>query len=112
VYWIDGGLTVDQENVRCERLLGGGKLVFHIIGRFDYASGVELKTLAKSQRKAKEYVIDLKEVSYINSSAFGVMLAIREIFEIENSDIFLINASPDIRKMLSIVNFDQLFTVV
>jgi anti-anti-sigma factor len=95
--------------VSCERVKE--KLIFHVNGSFNHAVGVDLKNLAKSQKKAKEYVIDLEGVSYINSSAFGVLLTIRETFGITNNEISLINVSDEVKQMLSVVNFDRLFKV-
>jgi HptB-dependent secretion and biofilm anti anti-sigma factor len=90
----------------------GNRLTFCIEGTFDYEVVGNLKKLCEKQKKAAEYVIDLKGVAYINSSAFGAMLYIKEVYEAGNDDISLINASPTVMKMLKMINFDQLFRVV
>jgi anti-anti-sigma factor len=86
-------------------------LTFKILGEFDYTTGVKLKKLAQRQSKADEYIIDLKMVKYINSSAFGAMIVLKEIFQADDNSISLINASPEIMQMLKAVHFDKLFRV-
>ncbi len=100
----------ESGEVYCERQ--GVKLVFHVTGNFDFRTGNQLKELAKNQERALKYVIDLRQVKYINSSAFGVMLSLREHFDADIDNFSLINASPVVKGMLDVVNFNKLFTVV
>jgi anti-anti-sigma factor len=97
-------------SITCERK--GDKLTFYVVGSFDFALGVELKNLAKKQPKAKEYAVDLEGLTYINSSAFGAMLFLRELFGANNDSLSLINASPDILKMIKAIKFDTIFRVI
>jgi HptB-dependent secretion and biofilm anti anti-sigma factor len=101
-----------ESAVSCSRV--SGKLTFRINGVFDYKVVMDLKKLATKQArtKAKEYVVDLKEVTYINSSAFGALIFIKEAFGASNEDISIVNPSPEVRKMLEVVNFHQLFKIV
>jgi HptB-dependent secretion and biofilm anti anti-sigma factor len=101
---------MDSGAVTCERQ--DDKLTFRIIGSFNYAIGSELKKLANRQSKASEYIIDLRAVTYINSSAFGVMLILREMFGADEDNLSLVNASPEIKKMLNVVKFETIFKVV
>ncbi|MBF0454124.1 MAG: STAS domain-containing protein [Magnetococcales bacterium] len=101
---------MDSGTVDCERK--EGKLTIRLQGSFDYGVVVKLKRLLETQSKASEYVIDLQEATYINSSAFGAMVYIKEKFSASNDEISIINASPSIMKLLKSVHFDQLFRVV
>ncbi|MBF0447210.1 MAG: STAS domain-containing protein [Magnetococcales bacterium] len=103
---------MDKQNVSCERK--NGQLIFYISGSFDYKSGVQLKNLANKELelgREKEYVIDLKNVRYINSSVFGAMIILKEIFGATSESFSLINASPEVLKMLKTVHFHTLFNI-
>lgn len=98
--------------VHCERG-GGGSVTFRIEGAFDYAVVVELKRMAAEQETAPDAcVIDLKQTTYINSSAFGGLLFLKQTFGLPDEAIRIVNASPPVRKMLEAVHFDQLFNVL
>jgi anti-anti-sigma factor len=56
-------------------------------------------------------VIDLKEATYLDSSALGMLLLLRDHAGGEDSCIRLVNSSSDVRKILAISNFHKLFDI-
>jgi HptB-dependent secretion and biofilm anti anti-sigma factor len=56
-------------------------------------------------------VVDLKDATYLDSSALGMLLLLREHAGGDESDIRVVNSSPDVRKILGISNFDKLFDI-
>jgi anti-anti-sigma factor len=65
------------------------------------------KTYAKGE---KRFVVDLENADYLDSSAMGMLLQLRD-YGIEGSDIELVNGNDAVRDILEIANFDKLFKV-
>ena len=56
-------------------------------------------------------VVDLNGATYLDSSALGMLLLLRDHAGSDKADIRLINCNPDVRKVLSVSNFEQLFAI-
>lgn len=90
----------------------GRKLTIHIDGRFDFACHQAFRdAYEKPPRPADEFVIDLGKTTYLDSSALGMLLLLRDYAGGDNAKIRLDNASSDVRKILAISNFTQLFDI-
>lgn len=55
--------------------------------------------------------MNLKDATYLDSSALGMLLLLRDHAGGENAEITLTNANADVRKILAISNFEQIFDV-
>jgi HptB-dependent secretion and biofilm anti anti-sigma factor len=83
-----------------------------IDGRFDF-------TLYRAFRDAytpyKEsgttYVLDLAKADYMDSSALGMLLQLREHAGGETAKIRIINCRPSLTKILKIANFQRMFAI-
>lgn len=83
-----------------------------ISGRFDFNLHQEFRNAYENaDPKAVRYRIDLADTDYIDSSALGMLLLLRERAGGDQSDIDVINCSAEIRNILTISNFDQLFNI-
>ncbi len=60
---------------------------------------------------ARRYVVDLGGATYLDSSALGMLLLLRDHAGGDAAQIRLINCNADVRKVLSISNFQQLFVI-
>ena len=58
-----------------------------------------------------ELEIDLGEVDYLDSSALGMLLMLREKAQAANKKIVLSNCKGSVRQVLEIANFGKLFTI-
>ena len=58
------------------------------------------------------YVVDLKDATYLDSSALGMLLLLRDHAGGDSSQVKIVNCNADVKKILSISNFEQLFTIV
>jgi anti-anti-sigma factor len=88
----------------------GQKLTILVKGRFDFGKHQEFSDSYKNY-KPSSVVVDLKEATYLDSSALGMLLLLRDHAGGENSDVRVINGSSDVRKILAISNFDKLFDI-
>ena len=89
-----------------------GELIIKIAGRFDFSSHQDFrKTYESLDEKVKNYIIDFSETSYLDSSALGMLLLLRDYAGGESDNIKITNCCDDVRKILTISNFEQLFTI-
>jgi len=88
-------------------------LTITIQGRFDFSSLQAFRTnYEKVAPKPQNFTVDLKETDYIDSSALGMLLALRDYAgDDKNSEIKIINANPDVRQILLITKLDEMFKV-
>ena len=90
----------------------GRKLTIAIKGRFDFAKHQEFRyAYEELNPRPACVVVDLKEATYLDSSALGMLLLLREYAGGDESDIRVVNSNPDVRKILGTSNFDQLFDI-
>ncbi len=87
-------------------------VTIHISGRFDFSSHQSFLEVYQGYPKGeKRFVVDLDGTEYMDSSAMGMLLQLREHSAREQDKIGLINANDAVRKILDIANFDKLFDV-
>jgi len=90
----------------------GELLTLYIQGRFDFSSHQDFRSAYESLSKQPErYRIDMQETSYLDSSALGMLLLLRDHAGGDRARIEIHNCSPDVRKILTISNFEQLFDI-
>jgi anti-anti-sigma factor len=102
--------------VTAEVKADGKELVIAIDGRFDFAAHQQFRdAYERVFPKPALYVIDLAKANYLDSSALGMLLLLRDHAGEKPGDVEprvkIINASPDVRKILAISNFDKLFNI-
>lgn len=90
----------------------GKKLTIAIKGRFDFSSHQHFREVyERIYPKPDAIVVDLKEATYLDSSALGMLLLLRDHAGDDDADIRVINSNSDVRKILGISNFDKLFDI-
>jgi len=89
------------------------ELLVKISGRFDFSLHQDFRKLSENQAKnVTTILIDLARTDYIDSSALGMLLILRDKVGDNKSAIKIANAKPDVKKILEIANFDKLFTLL
>ena len=87
-------------------------LTINVKGRFDFGAHQEFRSAyERSGLTPRQYVVDLQETDYIDSSALGMLLLLRDHAGGDSADIRIVHCNPDVRKVLSISNFEQLFSI-
>jgi anti-anti-sigma factor len=91
----------------------GKTITIKIAGRFDFAVQNEFRSCysgAKPEDHVK-FIIDMSGANYMDSSALGMLLMMREFLGGNDADISIINTSQDIRNILTVANFQMLFNM-
>jgi len=88
----------------------GSKVTIAVAGKFDFQLYDEFRaSYADTAGGGVEYVIDLSDTEYLDSSALGMLLLLREHAGGETSSIEIRQVSPEVRKILDVANFGKLF---
>lgn len=90
----------------------GKELVIHIKGRFDFSTHQDFREAYEDVEDVPEaYIVDLREATYLDSSALGMLLLLRDHAGGDSHRVKIVNCNPDVKKILTISNFEQLFTI-
>jgi len=90
----------------------GQQLVISVQGRFDFSTHQDFRSCYESlPAEPKAYRLDMGETTYLDSSALGMLLLLRDRTGGDKKAIEIVNCNPDIKKILMISNFQQLFTI-
>lgn len=91
----------------------GAELVIGVDGRFDFSAHQEFRRAYEDTVPAPQrYRVDLSGATYLDSSALGMLLLLRDHAGGDDADIVIANGNDDVKKILTVSNFDQLFVIV
>jgi len=80
-------------------------------GRFDFKIHREFRHAYANAAGARHYVINLGRTDYLDSSALGMLLLLREHAGGDRADIRILNCQPDVHQIFQVANFHKLFTL-
>lgn len=90
----------------------GNTRTLRIDGKFDFKLHRCFRELyEQAPPEIARYVIDLARTEYMDSSALGMLLLLREHVGGERQSVQIVNCRPEIRRILEIANFDKLFDI-
>ncbi|MDB5984193.1 MAG: hypothetical protein JWQ69_5208 [Pseudomonas sp.] len=90
----------------------GKELTIFIKGRFDFAAHQDFRGAYEGAAGTPQrFVVDLKGTSYLDSSALGMLLLLRDHAGGDHAKIRLINCNSDVHTILMISNFSKLFQI-
>ena len=87
--------------------VANGRIVIHVEGRFDFNCHQEFRRAYEGAGAFREYVVDLMGTEYVDSSALGMLLVLREFAA--GAPVHVANSRPAVRRILHIANFHTLF---
>ena len=85
-----------------------------INGRFDFNSHREFRTACDEALQIpdiNEVEADFSRVDYLDSSALGMLLLLREKAQNANLKVSLTNCTGLVQQVLDVANFQRLFTI-
>jgi anti-anti-sigma factor len=90
----------------------GDTRTFHIDGKFDFKLNRAFREMyQQAPDDVRCFVIDLSRTHYMDSSALGMLLLLREHVHEDRSRVRIVRCNHEIRKILEIANFDKLFEI-
>ena len=98
-------------SVVSEQSKDGDEVTVSVAGRFDYRLYDSFKaSFGDIENESVTVNVDLSETDYMDSSALGMLLMLREHVG-RAATVLLLNPRPDVMRVLTIANFDKLFTI-
>ena len=93
------------------RTSSDGKVVtIDISGRFDFSMHQEFRGVyEQDQGGTTQYIVNLRQAEYMDSSALGMLLLLREHAGGDQANIQIVHCQPEVKKILTIANFHHLF---
>lgn len=89
----------------------GSVVTIFVSGHFDFASHQDfMRAYKQHPRGEKSFVVDLKNAEYMDSSAMGALLQLRE-YSAKGRPTELVNSNEGVREILRIANFDKIFKI-
>ena len=91
----------------------GKKVLINISGRFDYKLSQEFRDTYRQVpgQEGVAYYVNLSDASYMDSSALGMLLLLREHAKCRGGSVFIERPSEQVDSILKVANFEQLFTI-
>ncbi len=89
-----------------------GTLHISVSGRFDFGVHQQFRDATNLAGDGVRTIeVDLGRTDYLDSSALGMLLVLRDKVNGDKNSVHLKNAGPGVKKILEIANFDKLFTL-
>lgn len=89
-----------------------GTLVLRVVGRFDYRAREQfLESYEHCDSEPCGFEVDLRDAEYLDSSALGLLLTLRDFAAAKGARVTLCNARPLVARTLAAAEFGQWFTV-
>jgi len=92
----------------------GTRAVVRLSGRFEFSAHREFRETIEAALQNKEFeevVVDLADVSYVDSSALGMLLMLRERANAAKKKLSLANPRGIVKQALDIAHFEKLFSI-
>ncbi len=92
----------------------GGKAVIQLNGRFDFNTHRDFRAAYEplvNDGAAREVVVDFSAVDYLDSSALGMLLMLRDKVTGAGKEVSLGNVKGNVKQVLDIANFGKLFKI-
>lgn len=98
--------------IHTHRSEDGQTLTIKIEGRFDFSTHQAFRDAYEhGDENVTAFVVDLSDTTYLDSSALGMLLLLRDYAGGDSAKVRIENCNNDVRRILSISNFEQLFAI-
>ena len=93
--------------------VNGNTVNISVSGRFDFASHKEFREAYRNTPSGSnnEYIIDMSSTEYVDSSALGMMLLLREHAGGDQANVSIHGCRKEVKDILIVSNFDKLFKI-
>jgi len=91
-----------------------GKAILKLTGRFDFNTHREFRGAYEpllSDASVRAVTVDFSTVDYLDSSALGMLLMLRDKLGGANKEVVLAGVRGNVRQVLDIANFGKLFHI-
>ncbi len=93
----------------------GGMTTIGLVGRFDFNTHRDFRGAYEpliADATCKAVTIDFSRVDYLDSSALGMLLMLRDKMGGAGKEVVLCGVQGNVKQVLEIANFSKLFRIV
>ena len=91
-----------------------GKVAISLVGRFDFNTHREFRAAYEpliADLNVRSVTVDFTGVDYLDSSALGMLLMLRDKLGGANKEVALTGVRGNVKQVLDIANFGKLFQI-
>lgn len=91
-----------------------GQAIIKLVGRFDFNTHRDFRGAYEpliTEAEIKSVTVDFSGVDYLDSSALGMLLMLRDKFGGANKAVELTGVRGNVKQVLDIANFGKLFQI-
>ncbi|MDX9943367.1 MAG: STAS domain-containing protein [Azonexus sp.] len=92
-----------------------GMATIELVGRFDFNTHRDFRTAYEpliADLACKAITVDFSRVDYLDSSALGMLLMLRDKMGGAGKEVVLSGVQGNVKQVLEIANFSKLFRIV
>ena len=90
----------------------GDKVIISVTGKFDFQLYDDFRSAyTDTEGPGVSYEVNLAGTDYLDSSALGMLLLLREHAGGDSSNIQITEVPDEVRKVLEVANFGKLFSI-
>ncbi len=98
-------------NITKKKSNNDNEVTFCLPEKFNFQIHTEFRELYETERESKTLILDMHKTQYMDSSALGMMLQLKEFADSNKSSVRVKNASSNVLQILRIAHFDKLFVI-
>jgi len=89
-----------------------GKTIVHLDGRFDFGARTTFKAaMDQAFEEGSPVVLDLEKVTFVDSSAFGLLVICYQKFKNKNILLYLVNPQIYVKQVLVLANIEKMIPI-
>ncbi len=86
-----------------------GNTILHLDGRFDFGARKVFKDdMEEAIKRAMPIVLDLEKVTFVDSSALGLLVICHQNLKNKNISFFLVNPQTYVKQVLDLANIGKM----
>ena len=91
---------------------GSNTVTIKVTGNFDFSLHSEFRNSYRQHNETSmTYMVDLSDAEYMDSSALGMLMLLKEHAEASGGSVVLLRPSEKILRLLTTVKFEKLFKI-
>ena len=102
-----------ETSMQIERTVFQGAIVVRIEGRFEFGTRQDYKRLIGQivQEGHRRLVLDLEGVTFLDSSALGLLLLTHQNFKLKKGTVSLVKPTGYVRQVIDLANLSRVISV-
>jgi len=90
----------------------GKEVTISVSGRFDFQLYDDFRgAYNDTAGEGVKYIVDMNGTEYLDSSALGMLLLLREHAGGDSANVSITNTREEVKKILAVANFEKLFSL-